>query len=101
MPGTTEEALGAGADWLLRAVAGNPVPNQIMYGPAASDGWTEWEVPWLPGYEGSAAGSYRQRRAWTVPARRLRRSHVGAVIESVARPDCRLDDGRLGLSRSS
>ena len=32
---------------------------------------TEFEVPWLPGYEGSRAGAHRQRRARAVPARRL------------------------------
>jgi GH15 family glucan-1,4-alpha-glucosidase len=39
--------------WLLRAVAGEPADMQIMYGPAGERRLTEWEVPWLPGYEGS------------------------------------------------
>jgi len=40
-------------DWLLRAVAGSPDQLQIMYGIAGERRLTEWEVPWLPGYEGS------------------------------------------------
>lgn len=41
-------------DWLLRAAAGSPDQLQIMYGLAGERRLTEWEVPWLPGYEGSA-----------------------------------------------
>jgi GH15 family glucan-1,4-alpha-glucosidase len=41
-------------DWLIRAVAGSPEQVQIMYGIAGERRLTEWEVPWLPGYEGSA-----------------------------------------------
>lgn len=40
-------------DWLLRAIAGSPQDMQIMYGVAGERRLTEWEVPWLPGYEGS------------------------------------------------
>ncbi len=40
-------------DWLLRAVAGSPAQLQIMYGVAGERRLTEWEVPWLSGYEGS------------------------------------------------
>src|SRR6476659_1920995 len=41
-------------DWLLRAVAGSPDQVQIMYGIAGERRLTEWEISWLPGYEGSA-----------------------------------------------
>jgi GH15 family glucan-1,4-alpha-glucosidase len=41
-------------EWLLRAVAGSPDQVQIMYGIAGERRLTEWEVSWLPGYEGSA-----------------------------------------------
>ena len=41
-------------EWLLRAVAGSPDQVQIMYGIAGERRLTEWEVPWLPGYENSA-----------------------------------------------
>ena len=40
-------------DWLLRAVAGSPEQIQIMYGIGGERRLTEWEVPWLPGYEDS------------------------------------------------
>ena len=53
--------------WLRRAVAGDPAQVQIMYGLAGERRLDEWEVPWLPGYEGSkpvrignAAASQRQ-----------------------------------------
>jgi GH15 family glucan-1,4-alpha-glucosidase len=40
-------------DWLLRAAAGSPPQIQIMYGIGGERRLTEWEVPWLPGYENS------------------------------------------------
>ena len=40
-------------DWLFRAVAGSPDQLQIMYGLAGERRLTEWEVQWLPGFEGS------------------------------------------------
>jgi GH15 family glucan-1,4-alpha-glucosidase len=50
--GYFEEAR-AWREWLLRAVAGSPDQLQIMYGIAGERRLTEWEVPWLPGYENS------------------------------------------------
>jgi GH15 family glucan-1,4-alpha-glucosidase len=47
------DAARAWRAWLLRAVAGEPEDMQIMYGPAGERRLTEWDVPWLPGYEGS------------------------------------------------
>jgi GH15 family glucan-1,4-alpha-glucosidase len=41
-------------DWLLRAALGSPDQIQIMYGLAGERQLNEWEVPWLPGYQGSA-----------------------------------------------
>jgi len=40
--------------WLLRAIAGEPAKMQIMYGLRGERRLTEFEVPWLPGYESSA-----------------------------------------------
>jgi len=40
-------------DWLLRAAAGSPRQIQIMYGIRGERRLTEWQVPWLPGYENS------------------------------------------------
>ena len=51
--GYTEEAV-AWRNWLLRAVAGDPADLQIMYGAAGERRLSEFELPWLPGYEGSA-----------------------------------------------
>jgi GH15 family glucan-1,4-alpha-glucosidase len=41
-------------NWLLRAVAGDPSDIQIMYSVAGERRLTEFELPWLPGYENSA-----------------------------------------------
>jgi GH15 family glucan-1,4-alpha-glucosidase len=40
-------------DWLVRAAAGSPDQVQIMYGLAGEAFLREWELDWLPGYEGS------------------------------------------------
>ena len=40
-------------DWLLRAAAGAPAQIQIMYGLAGERSLEEFDMPWLPGYEGS------------------------------------------------
>jgi GH15 family glucan-1,4-alpha-glucosidase len=40
-------------DWLMRAVAGDPADLQIMYDVAGARRLTEFELDWLPGYEGS------------------------------------------------
>jgi GH15 family glucan-1,4-alpha-glucosidase len=51
--GYFEEAR-AWRDWLLRSAAGSPDQTQIMYGLAGERQLAEWEVSWLPGYEGSS-----------------------------------------------
>lgn len=53
MNGGYFEEAAAWKDWLLRAVAGNPSQAQIMYGIAGERRLSEWEVDWLPGYEGA------------------------------------------------
>src|SRR3954468_19850807 len=50
--GYHEEA-AAWRDWLLRAAAGAPSQLQIMYGLGGERALSEYQVPWLPGYEGS------------------------------------------------
>jgi GH15 family glucan-1,4-alpha-glucosidase len=40
-------------DWLLRAAAGDPADLRIMYALDGSRRIPEFELPWLPGYEGS------------------------------------------------
>jgi GH15 family glucan-1,4-alpha-glucosidase len=49
-----KEEARAWREWLLRAVAGNPADIQIMYGVGGQRRLPELELPWLPGYEGSA-----------------------------------------------
>jgi GH15 family glucan-1,4-alpha-glucosidase len=39
--------------WLTRAIAGSPKQLQIMYGIAGERRLPEWEVDWLPGYQGA------------------------------------------------
>jgi GH15 family glucan-1,4-alpha-glucosidase len=51
--GCQREAV-AWRDWLVRAAAGNAADLQIMYGASGERRLTEWEVPWLPGYERSS-----------------------------------------------
>ena len=50
--GYYEEA-GCWRDWLLRAVAGSPEQAQIMYSITGEPRLMEWEIGWLPGYEGA------------------------------------------------
>jgi GH15 family glucan-1,4-alpha-glucosidase len=50
--GCTDEAK-AWREWLLRAAAGDPAKMQIMYGLSGERRLTEFELPWLAGYEGS------------------------------------------------
>ncbi|CAN5345296.1 glycoside hydrolase family 15 protein [soil metagenome] len=40
-------------EWLLRAVAGDPADLQIMYSVTGQRRLPEYELDWLPGYEGS------------------------------------------------
>ncbi|MCU1675472.1 MAG: glucoamylase [Frankiales bacterium] len=51
--GYVDEA-AAWREWLLRAVAGSPDQLQIMYGVAGERRLTEYEIPWLAGFAGSA-----------------------------------------------
>ena len=73
--------------WLLPRLAGDPSSVQIMYGPAGERRLAEWELDWLPGYEGSAPVRIGNAAAEPVPARRLRRGHR------------RVDAGRHGRAR--
>jgi GH15 family glucan-1,4-alpha-glucosidase len=53
LAGCMDEAR-AWREWLLRAVAGQAKQMQILYGVGGERRITEQELPWLPGYEGSA-----------------------------------------------
>jgi GH15 family glucan-1,4-alpha-glucosidase len=52
MGGYLDEARGF-TDWVMRAAAGDPADMQIMYSIMGARRLTEFELPWLPGYEGS------------------------------------------------
>ena len=75
--GYYEEA-EAWRDWLLRALAGAPEQVQIMYGLSGERRLTEWEVPWLAGYEGS-----RPVRVGNGAAGQLQLDIYGELMDSV------------------
>jgi GH15 family glucan-1,4-alpha-glucosidase len=54
MTGGYVDEAKAWREWLLRAVAGRPDHAQILYGVSGERLLPEWELTWLPGYEGSA-----------------------------------------------
>lgn len=54
MAGGYIEEARAWREWLINAVAGKPSEIQIMYGLAGERRLTEWELDWLPGYEGAS-----------------------------------------------
>src|SRR5690606_4472558 len=64
--------------WLLRAVAGDPENLQIMYGITGERDLRERELPWLPGYEGSAPV-----RVGNGAANQLRLDVYGEVIDTL------------------
>src|SRR5215212_3050683 len=86
---TLSALLGAGLlgearawqQWVLRAVAGDPADAQIMYAIDGARRLPEYELPWLPGYEGAspvrvgndAAGQVQR----DVPGEVLGAAHVG------------------------
>jgi GH15 family glucan-1,4-alpha-glucosidase len=53
LAGFHEEA-GAWREWLLRAAAGSPQDLQILYSVTGERRLDEYELSWLPGYQGSA-----------------------------------------------
>jgi GH15 family glucan-1,4-alpha-glucosidase len=65
-------------DWLLRAVAGDPAKLQIMYGLGGERRLSEYELDWLPGYEGS-----RPVRAGNAAVGQLQLDVYGEVIDAL------------------
>ncbi len=78
LAGYLEEA-EAWRDWLLRAVAGNAADLQIVYGLAGERRLPEYEIPWLPGYEGSAPV-----RIGNEAVEQLQLDVYGEVVDSLA-----------------
>jgi GH15 family glucan-1,4-alpha-glucosidase len=64
--------------WLLRAVAGDPADVQIMYGVAGERRLTEFELPWLDGYEGS-----RPVRIGNAASEQLQLDVYGEVLDAL------------------
>jgi GH15 family glucan-1,4-alpha-glucosidase len=64
--------------WLMRAVAGSPEDLQIMYGVAGERRLEEYELDWLPGYEGS-----RPVRVGNSAAKQLQLDVYGEVADSL------------------
>lgn len=67
-------------DWLLRAAAGDPAQMQIMYGIAGERLLPEWEISWLPGYEGSAPV-----RVGNAAAEQLQLDVYGELMDAIHR----------------
>ncbi|WP_328772583.1 glycoside hydrolase family 15 protein [Streptomyces sp. NBC_00286] len=74
-----QEEAEAWRDWLLRAAAGDPADLQIMYGLAGERRIPEYEVPWLPGFQGS-----RPVRVGNDAVRQLQLDVYGEVIDSLS-----------------
>ena len=87
--GFLEEAR-AWREWLLRAVAGSPEDVQTMYGVAGERRLDEYEISWLPGYDGA-----KPVRVGNAAVRQLQLDVFGEVIDAfyVAR--------RAGLAQDS
>jgi GH15 family glucan-1,4-alpha-glucosidase len=75
--GYTSEAL-AWREWLLRAVAGTPSKVNIMYGLRGERRLTEFELPWLPGYENS-----RPVRVGNAAYKQLQLDIFGEVMDAL------------------
>lgn len=76
-------------EWLHRAIAGSPEQVQIMYGLAGERRLSEWEVSWLPGYQGArpvrignAASGQLQLDVYGEVADALFQSHKGGLALS-------------------
>jgi GH15 family glucan-1,4-alpha-glucosidase len=88
--GYYEEA-GAWRDWLHRAVAGTPQDLQIMYGIFGERRLAEWEIPWLPGYQGAlpvrvgnAASGQLQLDVWGEMMDALHLAREGGLVASAS-----------------
>ena len=77
-------------DWLLRTTAGAPAAVQIMYGIDGFRRLTEFDLPWLPGYEGS-----RPVRVGNAASGQFQLDVYGEVLS------CIVAAQRLGLHEST
>jgi GH15 family glucan-1,4-alpha-glucosidase len=79
--------------WLLRAVAGAPDQVQIMYGIRGERQIVEWEVGWLPGYEGS-----RPVRIGNAAVEQFQLDVFGEVVAALSRTPEAEDEIRVSAS---
>lgn len=77
--------------WLLRALAGAPSQAQIMYGLAGEHRLTEWEVPWLTGYQGAAPV-----RIGNAAANQFQLDIYGEMLDALYHCRC----SRLGMEKA-
>ncbi len=69
---------GKWRDWLHRSLAGSPDQVQIMYGIAGERRLEEYEIAWLPGYQGAAPV-----RVGNAAAGQLQLDVFGEVMEAL------------------
>ncbi|WP_093380757.1 glycoside hydrolase family 15 protein [Variovorax sp. OV329] len=77
LAGYTEEA-GAWREWLLRAIAGRPADIQTLYSVTGERRVDEYELDWLPGYEGAAPV-----RVGNAAARQLQLDTYGELMDTL------------------
>jgi GH15 family glucan-1,4-alpha-glucosidase len=73
--GLSEEA-SQWRDWLLRVAAGYPAQLQTIYAPAGERLLPEFEIDWLPGYEGS-----RPVRVGNLASQQLQLDVYGEIMD--------------------
>ena len=66
-------------EWLLRAVAGSPKDLQILYGVTGVRRLDEYEIAWLPGYQGAAPV-----RIGNAASRQFQLDVYGEVMDTLA-----------------
>ncbi|MDQ2659286.1 MAG: glycoside hydrolase family 15 protein, partial [Verrucomicrobiota bacterium] len=69
--------------WLLRAIAGSPEQMQIMYGVRGERRLSEFELPWLAGYENS-----QPVRVGNAAAQQFQLDVFGEVSDAMYRAHC-------------
>jgi GH15 family glucan-1,4-alpha-glucosidase len=78
--------------WLIRAAAGSPDELQILYGVAGERRIDEYELPWLPGYQGA-----RPVRIGNAASEQIQLDVYGEVLDAlyVARKAGLNEDGTI------
>ena len=69
-------------EWLLRAVAGSPHDLQILYSVTGERRLDEYEVGWLPGYDGADAGAVPVR-VGNAASRQFQLDVYGEVMDTL------------------